>query len=372
MSEKISWVALRKAVASYNHCSEAEAGKFLAALVDAVKAGLKADEQVRIKGLGTFQVKEMAPRKSVNVNTGEAITIEGYKKMSFTAEAVVREAIDRAPVEEAVRKEIDEIIDPIQKLGAQAEEIVGILGELQAMDAEAPTEPVVEEPEKPEVPEAPEEPVEPVEPEKPEEPVVPEAPETPKAPEAPKKQDEVRRPWLTAGITVLIFALCLAGAYLYVGHKFVTWVDGLHEEVTSLPEASLPSVPDTLSPKGERETPVEPKIPEEPEEPVEPEKPEAIEAPVVKATEAMPSLGETLLFEELTAGSRLAWLAKKHYGSKDLWVFIYEANRDVLPNAHTIPIGTRIRVPKLEGKWLNPDDPTTRAAIETLKEKYDK
>lgn len=364
MSEKISWVALRKAVASYNHCSEAEAGKFLVALVDAVKEGLKADEQVRIKGLGTFQVKEMAPRKSVNVNTGEAITIEGYKKMSFTAEAVVREAIDRAPVEEAVRKEIDDIIDPIQKLGAQAEEIVGILGELQAMDAEAPTEPVVEEPEKPEVPEAPVEPekpvvpIEPVEPEKPEEPVAP------KAPEAPKKQDEVRRPWLTAGITVLLFALCLAGVYLYVGHKFVTWVDGLHEEATEVPVVKEPIAEEPV---------VEEPITEEPvvEEPVV-EEPTTVSEPVVEATEAMPSLGETLLFEELTAGSRLAWLAKKHYGSKDLWVFIYEANRDVLPNAHTIPIGTRIRVPKLEGKWLNPDDPTTRAAIETLKEKYDK
>lgn len=357
MSEKISWVALRKAVASYNHCSEAEAGKFLAALVDAVKTGLKADEQVRIKGLGTFQVKEMAPRKSVNVNTGEAITIDGYKKMSFTAEAVVREAIDRAPVEEAVRKEIDEIIDPIQKIGVQAEEIMGILGELQAMDAEAPAEPVVE----PEKPEEPEVPVTPVEPENPEGPVAP------KAPEAPKKQDEVRRPWLTAGITVLLFALCLAGVYLYVGHKFVTWVDGLHEEATSLPSQS-----DTLSPKGEREAPEIPEAPEEPVEPVEPENPEEQVAPVVEATETMPELGKTLLFEELTPGSRLAWLAKKHYGSKDLWVFIYEANRDVLPNAHTIPIGTRIRVPKLEGKWLNPDDPTTRAAIETLKEKYDK
>lgn len=352
MSEKISWVALRKAVASYNHCSEAEAGKFLTAMVDEIKAGLKTDEQVRIKGLGTFQVKEMAPRKSVNVNTGEAITIEGYKKMSFTAEAVVREAIDRAPVEEAVRKEIDEIIDPIQKLGAQAEEIVGILGELQAMDAEAPTEPVVEEPEKPEVPEAP------VEPEKPEIPAAPVEPEAPKAPETPKKQDEVRRPWLTAGITVLLFALCLAGVYLYVGHKFVTWVDGLHEEATEVPVVKEPIAEEPV---------VEEPIAEEPvaEEPV-------VEEPVVKATEAMPSLGETLLFEELTAGSRLAWLAKKHYGSKDLWVFIYEANRDVLPNAHTIPIGTRIRVPKLEGKWLNPDDPTTRATIETLKEKYDK
>ena len=131
--------------------------------------------------------------------------------------------------------------------------------------------------------------------------------------------------------------------------------------------ASLPSVPDTLSPKGEREI-IEPIAEESIDEEL------VVKEPTVSETVAdgtMPSLSETLLYEELTAGSRLAWLAKKHYGSKDLWVFIYEANRDVLPNAHTIPIGTRIRVPKLEGKWLNPDDSATRAAIETLKEKYD-
>ena len=82
-SDKLTWVELRKAVAETANTSEQEAGQFLNALLDAILTGLKEDKQVKVKGIGTFALKAVAPRKSVNIATGETITIEGYNEASW-------------------------------------------------------------------------------------------------------------------------------------------------------------------------------------------------------------------------------------------------------------------------------------------------
>ena len=72
---------------------------------------LKQDKQVKINGLGTFRLQAIAARKSVNVTTGEEITIPGYNKVAFAPEAGLKELVEKgggAP----------EAIDPIKKLGA--------------------------------------------------------------------------------------------------------------------------------------------------------------------------------------------------------------------------------------------------------------
>ncbi|MBQ9640342.1 MAG: HU family DNA-binding protein [Bacteroidaceae bacterium] len=50
---------------------------------DTLQEGLLADGVVKINGLGTFKVVEVADRESVNVNNGERITIAGYRKVTF-------------------------------------------------------------------------------------------------------------------------------------------------------------------------------------------------------------------------------------------------------------------------------------------------
>jgi nucleoid DNA-binding protein len=130
-NDKLTWTELRKAVAEYANTSEQEAGQFLNALLEGIVGGLKTDKQVKIKGLGSFTLKAVAPRKSVNIATGEAFTIEGYNKLTFSAEAMLKERVEKRleqPKTEAVMAEINN--DPIKKLGEQATEIVDILAEL--------------------------------------------------------------------------------------------------------------------------------------------------------------------------------------------------------------------------------------------------
>ena len=129
---KLSWTELRRALASRAGVSEKEANAFLSAFNTQLTAALKSDKQVKVNGLGTFKLQAVAPRKSVNVTTGEQITIEGYNKIAFVPEAGVRELVEKGVKNERVKelKNEGEVVDPLKKLGAQAEEIVDLLGEL--------------------------------------------------------------------------------------------------------------------------------------------------------------------------------------------------------------------------------------------------
>ena len=155
-NDKITWVELRKLVAQNASLPEQEVSRFLDALLDAIIAGLKEDKQVKIKGIGTFSIKAVAPRKSVNIATGEAFTIEGYNKLTFNAEAALKENVEKRLEQPKTTEVVADILqDPIQKLGEQADEIVDILADLgQAPVHDTPslseeatnTENMVEEP----------------------------------------------------------------------------------------------------------------------------------------------------------------------------------------------------------------------------------
>nr|WP_314755330.1 HU family DNA-binding protein [uncultured Prevotella sp.] len=74
--------------------SKAELEKFVSLMVDVLNEGLQADRLVKVKGLGTFKVASVSARESINVNTGDRITIEGRDKISFTPEATLRDFVN--------------------------------------------------------------------------------------------------------------------------------------------------------------------------------------------------------------------------------------------------------------------------------------
>lgn len=68
---------------------------FIVKLADVLNDALRMEKQVKVKGLGTFKVTSVASRKSVDVNTGEAIIIEGRDKISFTPDNAMRDLVNR-------------------------------------------------------------------------------------------------------------------------------------------------------------------------------------------------------------------------------------------------------------------------------------
>lgn len=373
MNERINWSDLKKATAKRCNSSEKEVGAFMNAMVEAIREGLIAEGSVKVNGLGTFATKPVAARKSVNVNTGEEIIIPSYNKIGFQAEAAMKDVLKyqdptpALPSREGEKSEAYEKVaqeeDPIKKIGEQATEILDILAEINSM-AGAKSEEVIEKSEEPvesEEPETPEDSVEPVESKDSEEPVETVVePET--EPEAKPETKQEEKPaqskgWKIGSIIVLVVAVLLVGGYLAWGY----WEE--HREQ----QPNDPVMADTV------QTPAE--------EPEEQALDTLSEETTISETEVTISetevtnperdYSQTLTIAELRNGSRLTLLAERYYGNKDLWVFIYEANKDRLPSPHKITVGTKIIIPELDECWQDTTNATTKAEMARLKAIYE-
>ena len=397
---KLSWTELRRALATRAGVSEKEANTFLNAFNAQLVEALKQDKQVKINGLGIFKLQAVAQRKSVNVTTGEEIMIEGYNKVAFVPEAGVKELIEKTGVVGATAQALELADDQIQKLGAQADEIVGILGELGQSPKEEPeatepkvgepeaTEPKVEEPEaiEPKVgePEATEPKV--VEPEaiepKVEEPeatepkvaepkvVEPEAMPAPK----PKKRYHFVRDTL---ICVIILLLLLLVGYFFMREQIGGWIEEWMQpkpQTEQVEQTAEPVATDTISIAQEAEA-VE-LSGEASNANGEYISDEQILAEFLQASEEddvqleptneYPRLITT---ERIREGSRLAWISKRYYGAKIYWPYLYDANKDHLDDPNQIDVGTPIRIPKLTKTQLDTTNTATIATLERLREK---
>ena len=71
------------------------ADNFIHAFVETIEKGLQEDNIVKIKGMGTFKLQEVSDRGSVDVNTGERITIRGHRKVTFTPDSAMKELVNR-------------------------------------------------------------------------------------------------------------------------------------------------------------------------------------------------------------------------------------------------------------------------------------
>ena len=345
-NDKLTWVELRKVVAETAHISEQEAGQFLNALLEGVMEGLKSDKQVKIKGIGTFALKAVAPRKSVNIATGESITIEGYNKLTFNAESVLKENVEKRleqPKTEAVVAEL--VNDPIKKLGEQADEIVDILAELgQAVKTEngkVKTENEEVKTENGKVKTENEE-TEPVE--EPVEEVVEEVVEE----EKPIAEEPTDKPickptckchkWVCWVIGALLL-LGIVGMGVYFRATLIQWWQCMQD--------CRPVAEDVEEVLEVEEVPVVVTLADKPREYV-----------------------NFMKIEEVGKDSRLAWIAYKYYGQKDLWVFIYEANRDIISHPSKVRPGQYIRIPELSEEYRNLYNPELRELVDSLAVEY--
>ena len=244
---KLSWTELRRALADRAGVSEKDANTFLNAMNAQLIEALKQDKQLKINGLGMFKLQAVAPRKSVNVTTGEEIIIEGYNKIAFVPEAGVKELVESTNM-----KANNENVDPIQKLGEQAEEIKDILGNLGQDPANesvesAPVEaaPVVEptyvpDPEPAYVP-----PTFSIPDPTPE-------PEAPKAEPKRKKKKESHFMRDTLICFVILLLLALVG-YFFFRDQISGWVDELMSRIHPVEQVEVveaePVVEEVASPK---------------------------------------------------------------------------------------------------------------------------
>ena len=75
--------------------SASKAEQFTKAFFDILIEGLESDGIVKINGLGTFKMIDVASRGSVNVNTGEKIEIKGHRKLTFIPADTLKDKINQ-------------------------------------------------------------------------------------------------------------------------------------------------------------------------------------------------------------------------------------------------------------------------------------
>lgn len=369
---KLSWTELRRALATRADVSEKEANTFLSAFNEQLVEALRTEKQVKINGLGTFRLQPVAPRKSVNVTTGEEIIIEGYNKIAFAPEAGVKELVESIQPSVAGEQAPEEIHDPLQKLGEQAEEIIDILADLgQAPNGKVPAEEIIPEPAPAPIPEPIPEPApEPAPEPKPEETYIP--PYIPSDfPELKPKRDEDDKGGhggRIALIFIVILLLLMLVGYFFFRDQVNQWAHAGYDRCVAWTEQF------TKAPAPEEEVVVEAPAEEvAPEEEVTEEVAEEEAAPVVEEApkeEVKPKevrYDKYITTEYMHEASRLTWMSYRYYGDKQFWPYIYDANKDHIYNPNRIEIGTPIRIPRLTKEQLDLNNPQSRATLDRLR-----
>jgi integration host factor subunit alpha len=81
-------------------CSKSESSRFLESALELIKTSLANGDDVLISGFGKFSVRQKAARRGRNPSTGEDLTLEPRKVITFKCSPVLKERMnDEKPVQ---------------------------------------------------------------------------------------------------------------------------------------------------------------------------------------------------------------------------------------------------------------------------------
>lgn len=125
MDAKLNQSDLISLLAKGCNISVAKAELFTKNFFDLIIEGLEKDGIVKINGLGTFRITDVASRGSVNVNTGEKIEIKGHKKLTFTPADALKESVNQ-PFAMFEPVEVDDTYQPEATADADNEDTADV------------------------------------------------------------------------------------------------------------------------------------------------------------------------------------------------------------------------------------------------------
>jgi integration host factor subunit alpha len=77
--------------------SKKDSAEMMESVFAIMKESLEAGEPIKVSGFGSFEVKQKAERKGRNPQTGEAITIEARKVLTFKPSKLLRDVVNGTP-----------------------------------------------------------------------------------------------------------------------------------------------------------------------------------------------------------------------------------------------------------------------------------
>ena len=395
MNKKLTFPELAELLSVATNTSKRMSELALREMFAVISGKLLEGESVKIDGLGVFKVTEVNSRRSVNVNTGEAIEIPGHSKITFVADRRLAEAVN-APFASFESVVLDDDVTADM---------------LTAIDNAEPAEPAAEpaaepsefsEPSELSEPSEPSEFSEPAEPSEPSELSEPSEPATEPAAE-PSELSEFSEPselsepaaeepaepaaepveeedaqggaihvsqsdddyyydddddesWWQRHRTLKGFLMgVVAGAALYAAADFAIKYYEDNRKVVSaetieatdgevVAADTLPS--DTLSDKAS---------PKDSLKPTASTPSESAKSTIVKQ-----------VTDTVTGSYFLTRMARRHYGNGHFWVYIYEENKGKISNPNNVRPGTVVVIPDAKKYGIDKDNPQS---VEAAKRK---
>ncbi|MDR2854441.1 MAG: HU family DNA-binding protein [Prevotellaceae bacterium] len=361
--EKVSIQQFLDLLVQKTNVPKKTAEDFLKSLFATIETDLLAGKSVKIKHLGTFKSTQVEARRSVNIHTNEEMTVEGYHKVVFVPDNSLKDLVNQ-PFEHLIPIDIDGVselktskaannnasIDPMKTLENQADEIKNVLREIKNMSAAKPDNShneVVTEPVK----------------------TPPAAPTTANTVAATSEKaltnEEKELDYYTEqkrNYKFLWWLVPTALVFLAVLLYFV--VPSLHHNVNALFDANdntdlvltdsvlheqnlIAIAGDSLALAAD-----------------------SLLTDTVTDQNTNVDVAPVLISVSISSGETLVTLAKKHYGHKDFWVYIYEANKDAVANPDKLPAGTIIKVPQLPAEMIDLSNPQTLEKARDLVRQY--
>lgn len=287
----------------------------------AIENGLEQDELVKVNGFGQFKLQRVEARQSVDVNTGERVEIKAHSKISFLPDATLKELVNE-PLSHLQPVVIDapneDVADTQTQMQAQVQAQTLSVDNVKPENTEAMKKEQAPKKAPKKTTKQDQKPVFEVEETK----------------DVKKNNQKKSNGWWLILLSLIVIALVIY-AMTSMGNKKVNKKEPVKTETSAPVQQTVVS------------------------EPVE-QTPPAID----------PSAWPTLKTVTLEKGQRLTLLALENYGDKVFWVYIYEANKDVMPNPNQLKAGTKIRIPQLPIGLINAKDASCMARAKALEDKY--
>lgn len=406
MNAKITSVELVDLMAQATSSGKRVCELFLRELFAVISQALIDGESVKVKGIGTFKITRMKPRKSVDVNTGMANEVASYNKLTFTPDKAFADAVNQpfAQFETVVLD--DEVTD--EKLAEIDEQYPSLFDDMTSMP-EPPDD--MPEPPAPSIEDLLGQPAEPVA----EKPV--------QRPAEPVKEESKAEQHVMPAMATPIEDPEIRARRLASTPLMGIPIDGPSEpEEAEEPEEESEEPIQPEEPVQPVEEPVQPEQPEQPVEEPEPEDdfhrpaprnaytptPEQIEKinkpdrkrwllwslaaagavvagvllwmwlspggnsdkpdqeTVIAAADTVPDSVEVaeeaappVVTDIVTSQIVLSTLSEKYYGSPWFWVYIYEENRSIISDPNNVKPGTSVVIPPAEKYGIDAKDPAS-------------
>lgn len=377
MNEKISFPDLVGLLSSKMNITKKEAETFLKEFFTVSTEVITSGEELRINGLGLFKPIWVEARGSINVQTGEPVEIPGHYKLSFIPDKVLREAVnapfssfsvevlnDHVPIEDMMAvpsQDIDENNDICNTENVELQDSKEIREKEEEDEPIEPAHEYIQE-DKSADEESSESTVSSQEIEKFQEEIIqPESETKVEEKEEDCYEDYLRKSasrksfWWGVLSAFGIIIICLAGGIFFMGNDS-PYVVKIGEYTLSLGKQSIDSRPMNNNP----ELVV---LPENKDTLSEMEKDSVLKDSVISVSPlAAPEVKPVI--ETIRSGVFLTTLARKYFGHKAFWVYIYEENKDVIKNPNQVPIGTRLTIPSASKYDI---DANNRTSVENAK-----